>query len=199
MADTNDANGTTEPAAAAESTSPKSYDILPKLIPNLDRHLIFPLLEFLEGQETAAYSAQEMLQSKYDLLKHTNMTDFVGSLYAQLHGSEEVPEEFVRKRESVLEQLKALEEKSLQVTSLLENEEVITNLRSDKAQNMKYLEEKHGVTGEMVNTLFDFGQMQFSCGNYAAASDLLYQFRILVRAVAYGRRKGTDGGIVDRQ
>lgn len=32
----------------------------------------------------------------------------------------------------------------------------------------------------MVNVLFEFGQQQFSCGNYAAASDLLYQFRILV-------------------
>jgi translation initiation factor 3 subunit E len=32
----------------------------------------------------------------------------------------------------------------------------------------------------MVIVLFEFGQQQFSCGNYAAASDLLYQFRILV-------------------
>lgn len=33
----------------------------------------------------------------------------------------------------------------------------------------------------MVNVLYDFGQQQFSCGNYGAAADLLYQFRILVR------------------
>lgn len=32
---------------------------------------------------------------------------------------------------------------------------------------------------EMVNVLFEFGMQQFNCGNYAAASDLLYQFRIL--------------------
>lgn len=32
----------------------------------------------------------------------------------------------------------------------------------------------------MVNVLYDFGQQQFSCGNYGAAADLLYQFRILV-------------------
>jgi len=36
------------------------------------------------------------------------------------------------------------------------------------------------VTVEMVDVLFKFGQQQFSIGNYAAASDLLYQFRILV-------------------
>jgi translation initiation factor 3 subunit E len=31
----------------------------------------------------------------------------------------------------------------------------------------------------MVNSLFDFGQFQFRCGNYAAAAELLYQFRVL--------------------
>lgn len=36
------------------------------------------------------------------------------------------------------------------------------------------------VTVEMVNVLYEFGQQQFSCGNYNAAADLLYQFRILV-------------------
>lgn len=35
------------------------------------------------------------------------------------------------------------------------------------------------VTAEMVNTLYEFGQCQYSCGSYATASDLLYQFRIL--------------------
>lgn len=42
----------------------------------------------------------------------------------------------------------------------------------------------------MVNVLYDFGQQQFSCGNYGAAADLLYQFRILVctRSRAPGAR-----------
>lgn len=31
----------------------------------------------------------------------------------------------------------------------------------------------------MVTSLFEFGQFQFRCGNYGAASDLLYQFRVL--------------------
>ncbi|KAL1839427.1 hypothetical protein VTK73DRAFT_4038 [Phialemonium thermophilum] len=31
----------------------------------------------------------------------------------------------------------------------------------------------------MVDALFDFGNFQYSCGNYAAAADLLYQFRVL--------------------
>lgn len=31
----------------------------------------------------------------------------------------------------------------------------------------------------MVNALYDFGNFQYSCGNYQASADLLYQFRVL--------------------
>lgn len=31
----------------------------------------------------------------------------------------------------------------------------------------------------MVDVLFDFGNFQYSCGNYGAAAELLYQFRVL--------------------
>lgn len=31
----------------------------------------------------------------------------------------------------------------------------------------------------MVNALYDFGNFQYSCGNYGASADLLYQFRVL--------------------
>lgn len=31
----------------------------------------------------------------------------------------------------------------------------------------------------MVNALYDYGNLQYSCGNYGAASDLLYRFRVL--------------------
>lgn len=155
----------------------KSYDLTPKLIPNLDRHLIFPLLEFLDNNESLPH--EEMIKAKYDLLKTTNMTDFVGNLYREIHNVDEVPEEFAQKRQVVLDTLKDLEEKSRKVLDLFDDAEVVSNLRSDKAQNMKYLEENHGVTVDMVNVLFEFGQQQFSIGNYITAADLLYQFRIL--------------------
>src|SRR3954466_9840958 len=31
----------------------------------------------------------------------------------------------------------------------------------------------------MVNALYDYGNLQYSCGNYGTASDLLYRFRVL--------------------
>lgn len=165
-----------EPTSNGSSES-TNYDLIPKLIPNLDRHLIFPLLENMEQQGTVPQEV--ILQAKYDLLKHTNMTDYVGSLWKEIHNSDDMPEEFTKKREDVLESLKTLEEKSQKVLDVLEDPDVLASLRSDKTANMKFLEENHGITMEMVNYLYEFGQCQYQCGNYAAASELLYQYRVL--------------------
>jgi len=130
-------------AGMDQATEVKNYDLTPKLIPNLDRHLVFPLLEFLDNNES--FTHEEMVQAKYDLLKTTNMTDFVGSLYREIHNVDDVPEEFTKKREAILDDLKSLEEMSRKVLDLFDDADVVSNLRSDKAQNMKYLEENHGV------------------------------------------------------
>lgn len=153
------------------------YDLLPKLILHLDRHLIFPLLEFLSGQE--GDDTIETTKTKYELLKQTNMTDYVASLWQDITESDEVPEEFVRKREEVLQRLSLFTEETSQIDELLSDDSVVSNLRSDKVANLKFLEQQHSVTIEMVDMLYDYGRFQYSCGSYGNAAHLLDQFRIL--------------------
>lgn len=123
----------------------------------------------------------EITEAKFELLQHTNMTDFVGELYAKINGLDERPHSYVKKREEVLQRRDLFQQETSKITSLLEDADVVGNLRSDKVANLNYLKDQHGVTVEMVNTLYDFGQFQYSCGDYGSAAELLYQFRILVR------------------
>lgn len=155
----------------------EQYDLLPKLIPHLDRHLIFPLLEFLSGQEEEG--SMEITKSKFELLKHTNMTDYVANLWQELNDSDDTPEEFIKKREEVLQRLEIFAEETSHIDDLLNDESVVSNLRSDKVANLKFLEQQHGVTIEMVDMLYDYGRFQYSCGSYQNAAHLLDQFRIL--------------------
>lgn len=155
----------------------KEYSILPKLIPHLDRHLVFPLLQFLEQLEDD--SAEDITRLKFELLKQTNMTDFVGDLYAQINGLSERPQEYAQKRDEVLTKREQYQEECSKIQDLLADQDVVNNFRSDKVANLNYLKENHGVTIEMVNALYEFGQFQYSCGDYNSASELLYQFRIL--------------------
>lgn len=126
------------------------------------------------------YPAKALMQAKYDLLEPTNMTDYTANLWKMIHDSDDVPAEFTKKREEVLATLQKLEEDSQKILSVLEDQEVISALRQDKTQNLQYLKENHGITVEDVNVLFTFGQFQYNIGNYGAAADLLYHFRILV-------------------
>lgn len=121
----------------------KEYDLLPKLIPHLDRHLVFPLLEFVSSQEDEP--AEEITKTKYELLKQTNMTDYVANLWQEINHADQIPEEFVKKREEVLQRLQLYMEESSKITELLENQDVVNSLRSDKIANLNYLKEHHGV------------------------------------------------------
>ncbi|MCJ1468903.1 eukaryotic translation initiation factor 3 subunit E [Pseudocyphellaria aurata] len=170
-------NGNTPQAQNMPEGISEKHDLLPRLIPHLDRHLIFPLLEFLSSQE--GDDAGETTQTKYELLKQTNMTDYVASLWQDINDSDDVPEEFVKKREEVLQRLSLFTEETSQIDELLGDDSVVSNLRSDKVANLKFLEQQHGVTIAMVDMLYDFGRFQYSCGSYANAAHLLDQFRIL--------------------
>ena len=170
-------NGSVAHASQAPSDIADEYDLLPKLIPHFDRHLIYPLLEFVSGQEAKDYL--DTTKSKYELLKPTNMTDYVANLWKEIYDSDDVPEEFVKKREEVLQRLQLFTEETSQILDLLNDESVVSNLRSDKVANLKFLETSHGVTIEMVDMLYDYGRFQYSCGNYGDAAHLLDQFRIL--------------------
>jgi translation initiation factor 3 subunit E len=62
------------------------YDLTSELGKHLDRHLVFPLLEYLQTQ--GVYPEAEILQAKIDLLQLTNMVDFALDIHASLHGAD---------------------------------------------------------------------------------------------------------------
>ncbi|KTW27237.1 uncharacterized protein T551_03231 [Pneumocystis jirovecii RU7] len=161
------------------SSDPSQYDLVPRMLPYLDKHLIFPLLEFL--QEKNIYEKKVMLQAKYDLLIETYMTDYIINLSQEISFIDPLFKsyiEFTKKKEEV-EMFDALNSESQKVLEVLDNPEVIAALKQDKAQNLQYLKDSHGLTVEMINSLYKFGNFQYNSGNYASAVDLLYHFRAL--------------------
>ncbi|KAK4700623.1 translation initiation factor 3 subunit E, partial [Phenoliferia sp. Uapishka_3] len=165
---------------AASSSAPATTDTLANVLPNLDRHLVLPLLDFLESRGT--YSHEEVLQAKYDLLKPTNMVTFVLGLKREIDGTSEdaeVPEEFRKREQTVVATLNELQAQAQTVMDVISNPEVVAALRQDKLHNLAYLKDTHGVTLEQIELLYRFGQFQYSIGHYSGASDYLYHFRVL--------------------
>lgn len=142
------------PAATANGGITLSEnDLLLQLAKHLDRHMIFPLLEFNAGQlvdeETGntkdEAKLREINQAKYSLLKKTNMTDYVADLYCGLAGLKEAPAEFAEKKQKVFDQMQKYEQDTSKITELLERDDVVNNLRSDKVANLEFLKREHEV------------------------------------------------------
>lgn len=119
------------------------YDLTPRMAPNLDRHLVFPLLEFL--QERQLYDDDHILKAKIDLLNNTNMVDYAMDIHKSLYHTEDVPNDMVDRRAEVVARLKSLEEAAAPLVAFLQNEAAVQELRADKQYNLQMLNDRYQV------------------------------------------------------
>lgn len=153
------------------------YDVTAKIAPFLDRHLVFPLLEFL--QDKGLYSDDQILKAKIELLAKTNMVDYAMDIHKSLYHTEDVPEDMVERRSEVVGRMKMLEDSAASLISFLSNPSLVQELRSDKQFNLQMLNERYQIGPNQIEALYQFAKFQFECGNYSGAADYLYQYRTL--------------------
>lgn len=154
-----------------------TFDLTPRIAPNLDRHLVFPILEFL--QEHQMYPNEQMLKGKIELLNMTNMVDYAMDIHKSLYQTEDVPQDMVERRAEVVGRLKALEEGAAPLISFLQNANAVQELRADKQYNLQMLSERYQIGPDQIEALYQYAKFQFECGNYSGAADYLYQYRAL--------------------
>lgn len=132
-----------------EAVSADGSSVMPKLAPHLSRHLLFPLIQF-EGDNATEKGedekARKILAGKIKLLEDTNMTDYVATLYCDLHDVQDAPAEYNKKRQEVLAELEKYEQATAKIADLLTQDEVVNGLRSDKVANLEFLKNQHGVS-----------------------------------------------------
>ena len=74
-------------------------DLTQKLARFLDRHLVFPLLEFLTHKDL--YDVDDMQRAKLSLVSATNMVDYAMDIHKELY-AEEPPQEMKDRRIEVI-------------------------------------------------------------------------------------------------
>jgi translation initiation factor 3 subunit E len=154
------------------------YELSRKLSKYLDRHLIFPLLEFL--QDKGIYAEEDILKAKIALLQKTNMVDFAMDIHKDLYQTEDVPPEMSERRGEVVARLRNLQKAVDPIIACLSNPNVIRNFRQDRSFNLQLLKEEFDIGPEQVDALYQYAKFQFDCGNYSSASELLQAYRPLV-------------------
>merc|ERR1719209_2003700 len=156
------------------------YDLTNKLGPFLDRHLVFPLMEFLSVK--GIYNETDLQRGKLELLSNTNMVDFAMDIHQTLYPDKPVPEELPERRTRVVSELKRLQTETEPIFKIFSDSEVQKQLQTSRDHRtlMQFLVDNHDFRPEMLDTLYSFAKFQYECGNYSGAADYLYLHRGLV-------------------
>merc|ERR1712038_1810690 len=156
------------------------FDLTAQLGQYLDKHLVFPLLEFISVQKI--YDEDEMLQGKLDLLKSTNMVDFAMDVHKTLYKDQEVPKSLTEKRREVVDELKRQQEQTEKIITIFNDDEVIKMVQSSRDGRVLFesLSKTYGFQPEEVDTLYNYAKFQYECGNYSGAAEYLYFCRVLL-------------------
>jgi translation initiation factor 3 subunit E len=112
---------------SADEEGLEKWDLTSKIAPFLDRHMMFPLLEYLDGlinAGTISYSSKDVAAARLALLRPTHMVDYAIDIYKSVHGeSSEVPKEMEDQKSQVFKQLEELQSGCKPLSDLCENQE----------------------------------------------------------------------------
>ncbi|XP_030750023.1 eukaryotic translation initiation factor 3 subunit E [Sitophilus oryzae] len=150
------------------------FDLTAQIGQYLDRHLVFPLLEFLSGRQI--YDETDLLKAKMDILSKTNMIDYIIDIRKQLYSTSEVPEDLRQRRSHVVSQLQVLQQKVEPILQIMANDEVMKGMENmrDSKTLIAYLEKEFKFDLEMINSLYTLGKYRYECGNYSVSTSYLY-------------------------
>jgi len=163
------------------SVNMAEWDLTMKISPYLDRHLVFPLLEFLSVKEY--FDETDLSRAKLELLSDTIMVDYAMDVHKSLYPDKEVPNTMMEKRAVVVEQFKKLQAETESILKIFVDPEVTAQIQQsrDSKQSLDFLMKGYNFKPEMIDTCYNFAKFQYECGNYSGSAEMLYFHRILVQ------------------
>merc|ERR1719188_2671468 len=169
-----------DPQPGDEATSPEDaaelarYDLCSKMSPFLDRHLILPILIFLK--ELDVYKSDDITRAEIELLKDTNMIDFIMEKYPLI--GEEAPPALMVRRESLLTSLEESREKIFKLLQILEDGDQVSRIPNCKSMEEFY--NTFDLDDTVLDDLLQYTKLMYECGDYGLCVELLKHYKTIV-------------------
>ena len=118
----------------SSSSNSNSFDLTSQISPYLDRHLVFPLLEFIDtliDENKIAYNKKDIAAARLALLRPTHMVDYAMDVQNSLNSaaagaassSSSPPAEMEEQKKAVYKQLEDLRQGCAPLMDLCQDEE----------------------------------------------------------------------------
>mmetsp|Transcript_25161 Transcript_25161/g.54218 ORF Transcript_25161/g.54218 Transcript_25161/m.54218 type:complete len:519 (+) Transcript_25161:152-1708(+) len=178
------------------ATDAATYDLTPLVSPHLDRHMMFPLLEYIDSRiatGSISYNSLDVAQARLELLKPTHMVDYAMDIYREVNGEDAtIPQEMEDQKAGVFKELEELKEGQMKFDELCRNEELRASLVNSNQWNVESLTSMvtHDITPETIATYYKFAKFNFDCGDYQQGRDMLENFISLYASPPKQRKEG---------
>lgn len=120
-----------------ETQGIEQWDLTSQVSPYLDRHMIFPLLEYLDtliGKKAVSYSSKDVAAARLSLLRPTHMVDYAIDVYKSIQG-DAVPAEMEEQKQAVYKKLEDLSKGCQPLDDLCKNkEERVSSIRPSSSR-----------------------------------------------------------------
>ncbi|ETV91892.1 hypothetical protein H310_13691 [Aphanomyces invadans] len=168
----------TDSKAPSAGVPTAQHDLTNSLAPFMDLHFMFPLIDFLSSNEM--YDDKQLQAAKLELLKPTKMADFAIEVHQALHGAAKVPADLEKKRQVIVDEVKAAKDICKPFLTLMDNQVKIIALQNDGLLTAAYLEQHHAITSDVLEGVYTFAKLQYECGNYQDCLTYLTYYGVLV-------------------
>lgn len=183
------------PETETSSTSAATWDLTSSVSPHLDLHMMFPLLEYVDGliaQGQIPYSVNDVAAARLSLLRPTHMVDYAIDIYRELHGAEEdVPQEMEDQKMRVFEKLEELRNGCKSFDELWREEGRRATLMQNGKWNVAGLAEV-GITSDVVENYRQLAKFNYDCGDYETARDMIECYLSLFSSPPQSNNHGDD-------
>jgi translation initiation factor 3 subunit E len=157
------------------------WDLTLSISPYLDRHMMFPLLEYLDTLIQAGkieYSAKDVAAARLSLLRPTHMVDYAIDIYKNLNGTDIAPEEMLQQKEKVYQRLEELRAGCKSLYDLCQNTQERAKLTASGQWNVASLVENSSlhISQETIETFRLLAKYNYECGDYQTARDELQNY-----------------------
>ncbi|XP_037085015.1 eukaryotic translation initiation factor 3 subunit E-B-like [Pollicipes pollicipes] len=156
------------------------YDLSTKIATYLDRHMVFPLLEFLS--QLGIYNEIDLNKFRLDMLKGSKMVDYNTEVLQKVYPEREIPQEIVDCRREVMAEWEQINNEMKPIFEIFRLDEVKKQIQvsRDSKQLVDFLVDRFNFELEMMDTLYKFAKFNYEVGSYGRAAEYLYLHKVLV-------------------